>query len=298
MKKKTLKTKESPTAKLTWLPNKTFEIEFSIPWQKIKEAYDKLLKKTAHGITIKGFRKGKAPLGLVEKNINKQKLYEELIKSLLPETYEEAIKKNHLLPIISPKIKIISLRENRDWQFKATSCERPEIKLGDYEKLIKNELHKTKIWTPEQDKKNSPKKQTKTYDEKLKVVIKALTDNIKFAIPEILSEDETNKMLTRLLDQINGLGMTIDQYLGSKKISKEQLKQNYKKKAEETLKLEFILQEIVKDKKIKIKTEEIDKIIKATPDAKLQQQLKTPLQQAYLTAILAKRKILDYLISL
>lgn len=283
--------------RLTWLPNKTFELEFSVPWPKIKQTYNKLLKKTAEGITIKGFRKGKAPLSLVEKNIDKQKIYEQVIKELLPETYEKAIKHHHLAPIISPKIKIVSLKENNSWQFKATSCERPKIKLNDYQKLVKNSLAKTKIWTPKQgNPKAEPAK--KTYDEKLKIVVKALTDNIEVIIPEILIDDETNKMLSRLLDQVNSLGMTINQYLDSKKITNQQLKQNYRKKAEQTLKLEFILQEIIKDRKIKIKEQEITKIIQATPDPKIQEQLKTPLQKNYLASILAKRKVLDYLTSL
>ena len=44
-----------PKAKLTWLPKKTFELQFSIPWDTVKKTYDETLKKVAQEAEIKGF---------------------------------------------------------------------------------------------------------------------------------------------------------------------------------------------------------------------------------------------------
>lgn len=295
---KPLATNHEPRAvNLTWLPKKTFELIFTIPWKKAKKAYDRVLKEVATKTTIKGFRKGKAPLGLVEKSLDKAKLYEEVIKSLLPETYGQAIKQHNLNPIVLPKIEVIALKEGEDWQFKAKACEKPEIKLGNYQQIVKGELNKSKIWTPD---KGQPEKkgETEPSEQKIKTVTKALLDNVKVEIPEILLENEVNRMLSQLLDQVNSLGMTIQQYLASKGITQEKLRRDFWMQAQETLKLEFILQEIVREQNIKVTPEEIEKMIKAIPDQNSRKAFDNPQEKAYISLVIAKRKAIDYLLSL
>lgn len=290
-----------PTTKLTWLPKKTFELEFSIPWGQVKQAYDQVLKETASKTTLKGFRTGKAPLAMVEKNLDKEKLYQEVLSRLLPITYEQAVKKHNLRPIISPKIQPISVKELSNWQFKATACERPEIKLGNYAQAVKGELAKSKIWVPgKADKAGTEQKpeQKLTDEQKINLASETLLKTCQVDIPDILIDDEVNRMLTRLLDQVNSLNMTIEQYLSSKNLTSVQLRQSYKNQAEATLKMEFILQEIVNDRKIKISPQEIDKMVQSAPDEKVRQKLNTPLERTYIASILAKRQALDYLISL
>ncbi|HUV47184.1 MAG TPA: trigger factor [Candidatus Bathyarchaeia archaeon] len=289
--------KTSVKAKLTWLPKKTFELEFVIPWEKVKQAHNEVLLNEASKISLKGFRKGKAPLELVEKSFDKEKLYQKVLSRILAPAYEDAIKQHQLRPIISPKIQPLSLVEAKDWQFKAVACETPTVKLGNYQEAIKAELAKGTIWVPGKGKpdKKEPKP---SYDEKLKTATRALKETVEVEIADILTEDELNRMLTRLLDQVNSLGMTIDQYLSSKNITQEQLRNNLRKQAEQTLKLEFVLQAIVLEQKIKISKEEVDKMIQATPDKKIQQKLDTEFQRSYIASLLAKRKALDYLTSL
>ena len=92
--------------------------------------------------------------------------------------------------------------------------------------------------------------------------------------------------------------MIIEQYLSSKGMTSEQLRANFRQQAEQTLKLEFILQQIVVDRKVKVEKSEIDKMINAAPDKKIQKKLDTPLERAYIASIIAKRKVLDYLTNL
>jgi FKBP-type peptidyl-prolyl cis-trans isomerase (trigger factor) len=290
--------RQKRTAKLSWLPKKTFELEFVIPWNEVKKTFDKVLKEVAQEITLKGFRKGKAPLNLVEKNIDKQKLYKRVLEQLLPQTYGQAVKQHRLQPLISPKITPLSAQEGKDWQFKAVACEAPEVKLGNYQETIRGELAKEKIWLPGKEKAGEKKDKKISYDEKLKKITNLLLEKVKVEVADVLVEDELNRMLSRLLDQINSLGMTIEQYLSSKGMTQEKLRVNYRKQAEDTLRLEFILQTLVVDRKIKVKKEEVDKMIQATPDKKMREKLDTPLQKNYIASILAKRKALDYLTSL
>lgn len=292
---------KTQTAKLTWLPKKTFELEFTIPWTQVKKTYNKVLDEAVKQAEIKGFRKGKAPKDLVEKSLDKQKIYQEVLKHVLPSTYEAAVKQHNLRPLMSPKITPVSAQENKDWQFKAASCEAPEVKLGDYTKTVKGELAKEKIWTPGKGKTETDKKGKDPqagYDQKIRLATQALLQNVKVEVSDILVDDELNRMLTRLLDQVNKLGMTIDQYAAAKNMTADKLREIYRKQAAETLQMEFILQAIVQDRQIKINKEQVDKMIAAAPDEKARKRLDTPMQRAYISAILAKRQALDYLTSL
>ncbi|MBU1084973.1 hypothetical protein KKB06_01340 [Patescibacteria group bacterium] len=307
-KSKTAKTKQtkpldskpaSPAGGLTWLPKKTFTLEFSIPWNEVKKATTKAIDNLTNNAKLTGFRKGKAPKKLVEKSIDKSKLYEEVINQLLPISYSKAVKNHNLRPAISPKIQIIKAEENQAWQFKATSCELPEVKLGDYKSIAKGALAKSKIWTPDKGtpaKPNKPEELTST--QKFNLVIKALIDEIKLELPDLLIDTERDRLLSRLLDQIQKLGLTIDQYAASNSKTVDQIKQEHSKSAEQTLKIELIMQTIVNDLKLKVDEKEIDKMIEKSGDETIKQKLNTPEQRAYIASILRKRQAIDHLLSL
>jgi len=270
-------------AKLTWLPKKTFELEFSIPWEQVKKTYDKVLNELTKKAKLEGFRPGKAPQDLVEKSLDKDKLYGEVINQLLPLSYAQAINQHHLRPAVAPKITIVSAEENQPWQFKASSCELPEIKLGEYEKICRGALAKEKLWTP--DKKEA-KPLTET--QKLNLLSKALLDEIKIELSDLLIESERDRLLSRLLDQVQKLGLTIDQYANSNNKTVDQIRQEYRQTAANTLKLELILQTIAQEKKFKVEEKDIDKIIKAG----------APSERAYISSVLKKQRAIDYLLNL
>ena len=291
-------TKQTKTTeiKLTWLPKKTFELEITIPQKEVKQDYDKTLNESAKEITLKGFRKGKAPLNVVEQNIDKHKLYEEVIRHLLPSFYQNAIKKHNLRPIASPRIQAVSLPENKDWVFKALSCEAPDINLGNYKEIVKGVNAQQKLWTPGKPKEEKQETED-SYNQKINKIFDELNSHVKVEISDFLIEEEASRSLANLLDEIKKLGLTLEQYLGSKNTTSEELKKSYQTQTEKTLKLEFILQAIVSDQKITVADEEVEKIITAT-NQKGETANTDPLQKIYLKSILAKRKAIDFLLSL
>ncbi len=263
---------------LTWLPKKTFELEFSIPWDQVKKTYDKVLNELTKKAKLEGFRPGKAPKDLVEKSIDKGKLYGEVINQLLPLSYAQAITQHHLRPAIAPKITIIAAEENKPWQFKASGCELPEIKLGNYQGTARSALVKNQLEKKELDQA-----------QKLNLVSKALIDEIKIELSDLLIESERDRLLSRLLDQIQKLGLTIDQYASSNNKTVDQIKQEYQQTAANTLKLELILQAIAEDKKFKTEEKDIDALIKDGAP---------PSERIYLETLLKKRQAIDYLLNL
>jgi len=268
-KKKITNRKSQVTSHLTWLPKKTFELEITIPKTEVKKAYKKALEKLAKTVSIKGFRKGKAPTSLVEKELSQEKIYQEAAQTLLPQTYTQALVQHKLRPIIAPKITPVKMAIDKDWVVKAKAAEAPEVKLGDWQKAVKDAKKEApEIWTPgKPNKPNQPNKpNSDTQSQKLNKILQALLAEATVEISDFVIEDETNRMLAKLLDQVNKLGLTLDQYLQSNNKTSETLRKEYRQTAERSLKLEFILLKLAQEKKIKVKDEEIEKMIKAVPD--------------------------------
>jgi FKBP-type peptidyl-prolyl cis-trans isomerase (trigger factor) len=294
-KKSKSQTTSKTDSRLTWLPKKTFELELTIPWEEVQKTYQKVLSNTAKDITIKGFRQGKAPLNMVETHVGKATLYEKTVQIMVTDSYIEAVKKHNLRPIIHPQIVPISLEENKDWIVKATSCEPPGVDLANYKDAVKGLKAKSTIWTPDKAGQDEKEKPTgPTIDQILEEVIKTA----KVEIPEVLLEQEVNRLLSNTIDQVNSMGMTIDQYLQSRGKSSEQLRHEYRHSAENSLKLEFIMAKIALENNIDVDNKEIEDIIAKTQEPTAKKALESQEQQNYLKAILRRQKTLDFLKSL
>ena len=103
---KAQKTTKKTAGQLTWLPQKTFELKLTIPWSQVKNTYSQVIRSLAKQAKIKGFRKGQAPLNIVEKNLDQGKIYGEVVNQILPQAYAQAVTKHQLKPAIPQKSKL------------------------------------------------------------------------------------------------------------------------------------------------------------------------------------------------
>lgn len=268
----------------------------TIPKAKIKATYEHVLEETAQKSELKGFRKGKAPKNLVEKKVGKTKLLESVVEHVLSEAYVEEVKKRQLHPLTAPKITPSSVKPEEDWVFEVEVAEAPQVMLGNYQEAVKGAKAKNSIWIPGKD--NAKDKKEPSEDEKLKAVFDALLETTKLEIPTLLVEEEVNRALSRLVNQVNRLGLTIDQYVSSMNTTTEKLREEYQKTAIENLRLEFILQAVAEDAKINVSQDEINRLVETVKDTNTREKLKTPEEQEGIRAMLRKRKTVDYLLSL
>lgn len=280
---------------LTRLDDNTLELTITIPWSKIQKDYDETLAALAKTISIKGFRQGKAPLKLVEQQANQNKIHEEILKKLIPQVYTEAVKEQKIKPILNPQISVLKLKKDEDWQIKATTCELPKFKLDGYREAIKKDLASEKIWTPDKAKeeKKEPNQEAKTAK-----LFKTLLTHVKLTLPGILVQQEVNRMLSRLIDQTNQLGLTVEQYLQSVHKTIEQIKKEYQQQAGEVLKLEFILAKIADQEGVAVTNEEVEKMVNAVPNEKAKKDFESGPRREYIKQILLKRKVIDSLLDL
>ncbi len=123
----------------------SFEIGKDRVSQRLQEIYSEITKVAK----IKGFRPGKAPRHLVEAQ-HGQYAREEVLKSLIPEVYREAIQKENLNPIDMPEIQDVSFKDGII-KFKAHLDIKPEVKVGHY-KGIKVERKSSQVTDEEINK--------------------------------------------------------------------------------------------------------------------------------------------------
>ncbi len=109
----------------------TFEVEAD----KVNDALDKAFKKVVQKVNVPGFRKGKMPRGLFEKQFGVESLYQDAIDLMLPEAYSNAVEETGIFPVDRPEVDVESIGKNEKAVFKATVTVKPEVKLGDYKGL-------------------------------------------------------------------------------------------------------------------------------------------------------------------
>ena len=270
----------------------TITITITLPLSEVKKVWEDVVAESVKSATLPGFRKGKAPKKLVEERIDQEKVQEEVLKKLLPEKYVKAIQELQIKPILNPKIHVSKLSNPKDpkaedWEFTATTCETPEIHLNSYKDAVKKVTAKSKIILPGSPPEGQA--QTPNFDE----VVKALLENVTIKIPQILLDQEIDRLLSQTLDEIKRLGMNLDQYLSSTGRTTQSLREEYSKKAENDIKLEFTLSKIAEEEKITIDPKEVDEAIQKAKDDAERKNLEA--NKYLLASILRQQKTLDFI---
>lgn len=109
-------------------------INYVVENEKWKEEQDKAFNKLNKTAKIDGFRPGKAPRNVFEKKYGKQEIYLEAADNLIHAKYHEIISDGKNMPIIEPKVDIVTVDENK-MEVNITIITKPEVKLGKYKEL-------------------------------------------------------------------------------------------------------------------------------------------------------------------
>ena len=108
------------------------KIEVTVEASKFDEAIKKVYFQSAKYFNIPGFRKGKAPIQIVEKYYGKEIFYEDAFNEIAPEALEEAVKENKLEVVSRPDIEVTQIGKGQDLKFTAVMQTKPEVELGKY----------------------------------------------------------------------------------------------------------------------------------------------------------------------
>ncbi len=108
------------------------KLEITVEAEKFENAMKKVYFQNAKYFNIPGFRKGKAPMNIVEKYYGEQIFYEDAFNEVATEAYEEAIKENKIEAVSRPEVDIAQMEKGKDLIFTAVVQTKPEVKLGKY----------------------------------------------------------------------------------------------------------------------------------------------------------------------
>jgi len=106
----------------------TIEVDADAFAESLKKAY----QKNKNRFLVPGFRKGKAPMYLIERNYGEGVFYEDAFNIICPEAYEKALKDNNIEPVSRPELDIDQIGKGKDLIFTAKVTVKPEVILGEY----------------------------------------------------------------------------------------------------------------------------------------------------------------------
>ncbi len=117
---------------------KTSEVErklnIEVPWDKYQEELDRQLGQIRKGATLKGFRKGKAPMNMVRR-IYSEDASKEAVNALAGEAVRDALAEHELKPFGSPYLTDVNTEENKSVNMEAIVELEPSFELADYSAL-------------------------------------------------------------------------------------------------------------------------------------------------------------------
>lgn len=286
------------------LPNSEIKLTVTLEVSKVAESYNKIVEKLVSEADIKGFRKGKAPKEVVLEKADVSKVHGEVISDLLKTYYPIVLKEKGIFPYSNPKIDIKEFEIDKDFIFEAIIALKPEIKIGDYKKIVKKLLDEKQKELKKAEKeaaKEEPKEgeikteAPKTTETTAEEIVDAISKESKFELSEILINEETDRLLERFISQIRGLNLNVEQLLQAQGKTYNDLLADHKQIAENNIKSEFVLNEIVKAEKLEATDTEIEEFIKNLGDENLQKQFEAPSEKWYIKGIIEKNKALDFL---
>ena len=108
------------------------KLELTVEAKRFEEAINTVYAKNSKYFAIPGFRKGKAPLKMVEKQYGVEIFYEDAFNEVAPVAMEEAIETEKLEVVSKPEIDIKQMEKGKDLIFTAVVQTKPEVKLGKY----------------------------------------------------------------------------------------------------------------------------------------------------------------------
>ena len=108
------------------------KLEFTIEAKVFEEGMKKVFAKNAKYFSIPGFRKGKAPMNIVEKKYGAEIFYEDTFNEIVPDIYDKAIEDEKLEIVSKPNIDIKQMEKGKDLIFTAVVDLKPDVKLGKY----------------------------------------------------------------------------------------------------------------------------------------------------------------------
>ena len=142
------------------------KLTFEVTPEQFEAAIQKVYNKAKNSIQIQGFRKGHAPLALVERVYGKGVFYEDALNEVLPDLYKTAVEEEKLEVMSRPDVSVGEIKDGQNITVTCQMAIKPEVTLGDYTSLKKKSVDTT---VSDEDVDNEIKSQAKRNARKVEV---------------------------------------------------------------------------------------------------------------------------------
>ena len=109
------------------------KLTVEVPFAELQPSLDAAYQRIAKQVNIPGFRKGKVPPPVIDRQVGRSAVLDEAINDALPKLYVQALQDNDLVPLAQPEIAITRLEDNETLEFSAEVTVRPPITLPSYD---------------------------------------------------------------------------------------------------------------------------------------------------------------------
>ncbi len=105
------------------------KITVEVPFEELKPSLDAAYKTIAQQINIPGFRKGKVPPPVIDRQVGRGAVLDQAINEAVPNFYVQALQENDLQPLAQPEIEVTKLEDGTLLEFAAEVDVRPSIEV-------------------------------------------------------------------------------------------------------------------------------------------------------------------------
>lgn len=109
-----------------------YELEIVISAEDFEAAIEKAYLKARKNIAMPGFRKGKAPRKLIEKEYGEQVFFEDAVNLLYAPVVNGAVEESGLELVTRPEVEVTEISKENGVKLKATCITKPEVEVKDY----------------------------------------------------------------------------------------------------------------------------------------------------------------------
>lgn len=120
-----------------------YELEIEISAEKFEEAIQKAYLREKGKIQISGFRKGKAPRKLIEREYGEEVFFESAVNIIYPEEVDNAVAESGLEIVTRPEVEVTDISKAEGVKIKATVITKPEVEVKDYKGIEVEKVVKT-----------------------------------------------------------------------------------------------------------------------------------------------------------
>lgn len=117
------------------LSSNKVKLGFVVEPEKFSEGLKTAYNKMKGRVSIPGFRRGKAPMKVIENYYGEGVFYEDALDAIFPEIYEAGLKEHDVDPVDRPEITVDQIGRGKELKFTVEVFVRPDVKLGDYTHL-------------------------------------------------------------------------------------------------------------------------------------------------------------------